>query len=230
MIYRGGNNNPISVQNPLTLNTINDLKHLNFNKIIYLYNRNFDKYFPQERLDSLKKSGIDYECSPTIDSTSTYSFLSYVHSRANLENPSLTFIHCWNGWHQSGWLSSLTLIQFCDYSNDLALKYWTLNTDGNHKGYKKVYNGILDFKPYKNLTFTKNQKIKYCPCMENKKSDSDVKKLNDNNHKTNYYIVKKNESLNKIADINRTNVETINKLNKFKKSHKPKVGDKIRIN
>ena len=230
LIYRGGNNNPISVQNPLTLNTINDLKLLNFNKIIYLYNRNFDKYFPQERLDSLKKSGIDYECSPTIDSTSTYSFLSYVHSRANLENPSLTFIHCWNGWHQSGWLSSLTLIQFCDYSNDLALKYWTLNTDGNHKGYKKVYKGILEFKPYKNLTFTKNQKIKYCPCMENKKTESDVKKLNVNNDKTNYYIVKKNESLNKIADINRTNVETINKLNKFKKSHKPKVGDKIRIN
>ena len=66
--------------------------------------------------------------------------------------------------------------------------------------------------------------------MDHKKTESDVKKLNVNNHKTNHYIVKKNESLNKIADINRTNVETINKLNKFKKSHKPKVGDKIRIN
>jgi hypothetical protein len=166
LIYRGGNNNQLSVQNPLMLRTINDLKKQGFNDIIYLYNRNFDRFFPTERLDSLRDNGINYVCSPALDSSMLINFLLQVHQKANVENPSLTYLHCWNGWHQSGWLSAITLMQFCDYSNEQALKYWTINTDGNYKGYSHVKNGILSFRPYPNLEFTKEQKEKHCPCID----------------------------------------------------------------
>ena len=172
LVYRGGNNNPLSVQNPLTLRTINDLKKNDFEDIIYLYSRNFEKFYPIERLDSLKQEGVNYVCAPSLDSATILNVLSQIHEKANSENPGLTYLHCWNGWHQSGWLSAMTLIQFCDYSNELALKYWTLNTDGNHKGYSHVKRGILDFKPIPGLAFTKQQKEKHCPCLDTVKLDT----------------------------------------------------------
>ena len=58
------------------------------------------------------------------------------------------YLHCWNGWHQSGYVSSAILRQFCKYSSEQAFDYWMENTDGVNKGYDNVKNQVKDFKPF----------------------------------------------------------------------------------
>jgi hypothetical protein len=38
---------------------------------------------------------------------------------------------CWNGWHASGYISALSLRQFCGVSKSNAVAYWIRNTDNN---------------------------------------------------------------------------------------------------
>ena len=73
-------------------------------------------------------------------------FFKDVISRANDSTKGPVYIHCWNGWHQSGLLSAITLIQFCDYSNKEAIAYWERCTDGNFKGFPKVRQRISEYK------------------------------------------------------------------------------------
>ena len=40
-------------------------------------------------------------------------------------------MHCWNGWHASGYISALSLRQFCGVSGSDAVAYWIRNTDNN---------------------------------------------------------------------------------------------------
>jgi LysM repeat protein len=169
LVYRGGNNNPLSVMNPLTLGTISDLNNLGFNDIRYLYSKNFTKYYPIERLDSLKNSGINYTCMSRLDSTNVFNFFTTVHQKVNANSDSMIYLHCWNGWHQSGWIAALTLIQFCDLDNQTAISYWASNTDKNYVGYDRVKKGIKEFKPFPNLFFTEQQKKDYCPCLNKEK-------------------------------------------------------------
>jgi len=57
---------------------------------------------------------------------------------------------CDQGVHASGFISALSLIQFCDWTNKQALDYWTLIAKGqdNHPKIKKA---IMDFRPYDSL-------------------------------------------------------------------------------
>ncbi|MFN6036868.1 MAG: hypothetical protein ACK452_00240, partial [Bacteroidota bacterium] len=164
LLYRGGNNHPSSFQNPLQLTTIAELRKLDFDRAIYLYDKNFDSEFPITRLDSLKLTGFNYQSHFSFEEKSIYNFMFEIKQSADKQNPKLIYIHCWNGWHQSGRLSAMVLIQFCNYSVSKALKYWEENTDGNSKGYKKVKESIRKFKPFEELKFSKEQKDKYCPC------------------------------------------------------------------
>lgn len=234
LLYRGGNNS-VPVQNPLSLETINELKNLQFNNIIYLYNKNFESYFPIERLDSLSKQGINYQCSPSLDSIYVYKFLLSIQQSAGEKQPSLTYIHCWNGWHQSGWLSAMTLMQFCGFSPELALKYWIQNTDKNDVGYPRVKKSILEYKPYPNLKFTVEQQKKHCPCIDEAKLDSLIaieaiqKIKNKESSYPKFHIVRKNDTLGKIAIKYSTTVNSLCKKNNIKKTGLLKIGQKIKI-
>ena len=63
----------------------------------------------------------------------------------------------------------MTLMQFCDFTPQMALSYWTKNTDGNFKGFKKVKESILKFRRFENINFTQEQKARYCPCEHERK-------------------------------------------------------------
>ncbi|MFN5911353.1 MAG: CotH kinase family protein [Bacteroidota bacterium] len=249
LVYRGGNNNPISVQNPLTLPTLHTLNELGFNDVIYLYSKNYTQYFPKERLDSLKETGMNYACMPKLDSIATRKFLTKVWQKANNENDSLIYIHCWNGWHQSGWLSAMTLMQFCDLDKEMALKYWANNTDRNYVGYTHVKEGILSFKPYPDLQFTPQQKLDHCPCMDTLKLDQlyDLDELlgkkkssqaqekpkpapSDNAvNKSEYYVVRSGDTLSEIARRERTTVNEICRLSGISSSAIIRPGQRLKV-
>ena len=169
LVYRGGNNHSGSYMNPLDLNAIHQLKQVGFTHGIYLYDKNFNKDYPKERVDSLFGVGFLYQCSPLLDEEFLKSFMVEVKTSAESSKGELIYIHCWNGWHQSGRLSAMTLMQFCDFTPQMALSYWTKNTDGNFKGFKKVKESILKFRRFENINFTQEQKARYCPCEHERK-------------------------------------------------------------
>lgn len=72
-------------------------------------------------------------------------------------------MHCWNGWHASGLVSSLALRQFCDMSGKDAVAYWNQNTDGNNgSGYDSIRQRIIDFKPLSQYKITDKEKRLIC--------------------------------------------------------------------
>jgi len=252
LLYRGGNNNPLSVQNPLTDATLDSLHRQRFNKVIYLYSKNFTKFFPEEKLDSIRRTGLSYVCVPSLNSGSIQPFLQLVKKRADSRSDSLMYIHCWNGWHQSGWLSALTLMQFCGFSNQLALQYWARNTDNNFRGYHHVKEGILSFVPYPGLTFTEKQKNDHCPCIDQsyldasytpevimgsrsgtKKPEKTEKKKKSETPSTGtkaqLYVVKKGDTLSSIAAKHGLSIEQICRMSGIRINQLLHIGQQLRL-
>lgn len=176
LLYRGGGNNldlkdsipKYYVQNPLPYYAIDNLHYAGFNKIYYLYSKNFTQRYESSKIDSLKSIGLEYDCRPVISDTFLMEFYTDLLERVNnkIDNEKeKVYIHCWNGWHQSGMLSALSLMQFCDFNSTQALKYWELCTENNYKGYNNVRTRIKDYKPLQGYEFTTSQKKMLCPCM-----------------------------------------------------------------
>jgi LysM repeat protein len=244
LVYRGGGNNlylrdslpKTFFWHPLPIYGIGNLHLAGFTKAYYLYSNSFEERYPKERLDSLKEKGFSYVCTPSLDSAMLVSYFKEVQMRA--QNPELgsMYIHCWNGWHQSGLLSAYTLMQFCDYSNEQALKYWETCTDGNHEGFAKVKERIRKYVPMKGVKFTSEQKEKFCPCetelqATNTQSDSDKLNVSQDSmmekpkvepkkpatiNKSRKHTVKAGETLSSIARKHKTTVAKIKTLNKLK--------------
>ncbi len=177
LVYRGGGNNlhlkdtipKYYLWNPMPMYGLQQLSKIGFGKAVYLYSHNFDYWYPQNKLDALQKDGFEYICRPQLNDYIDEYFAD-IMARANDPLPEMVYIHCWNGWHQSGLLSAYTLMQFCDFSNQEALNYWETCTDGNHKGFSKVKSNIRNYRPSEEYYFTAEQKEKYCPCLKEFKS------------------------------------------------------------
>ena len=74
------------------------------------------------------------------------------------------YVHCWNGWHASGYAAAATLRQFCGFTADQAVRYWNLNTDGvNGRGYERVRALIRKFEPFPEFTIGADQRAALCP-------------------------------------------------------------------
>jgi hypothetical protein len=169
--YRGGANNfyhktdKRDNSNPLPNDGLMNLSNQGFSKAIYLYDKNFDSA-PKEIIN------------PTIDDTLEYIKLSGTDRKTvrkimllvleTITNPSNgpIYLHCWNGWHQSGYISSAILMQFCNLTNDQALEYWIKNTDKNHKGYDHVKKLVKSFEKFDDIKIDKATKALICPCMK----------------------------------------------------------------
>jgi hypothetical protein len=230
LLYRGGNNHVESVMNPLMPETIGKLEEQGFDRIYYLYSRNFVEKYPQERLDSIRSTGVEYSCMSKLDSISLDGFLRDLHARASSENHGMVYAHCWNGWHQSGWLSAITLMQFCGYTNSQALRYWELNTDGVHKGYNHVKKGILEYVPIPDLDFNMMQRKKYCPCASDSLLNSphvSMKGFTGDSGK--YHVVKKGETLLSIARKYHTSVAALKRINQIANEKKLIAGTRLRV-
>jgi LysM repeat protein len=202
LVYRGGGNNlhlkdtipKYYLWNPMPLYGLKQLQKIGFDKAVYLYSHNFDYWYPQTRLDSLAESGFDYLCEMKIEGDYKEEYFADVMARANDTTMGMMYMHCWNGWHQSGTIAAYTLMQFCDYSNSQALKYWERCTDGNYKGFKTVKSRIRSFRPIKGYSFTDKQKKMHCPCEDDIKSSSGSQSADDKINLTEDEMMQKNHS------------------------------------
>jgi hypothetical protein len=74
------------------------------------------------------------------------------------------YLHCWNGWHASGYMSAIALIQFCGMSHSDAVDYWNRNTDGVNSGshYESIREKIRNFKRIDRLKLSEALQHEVC--------------------------------------------------------------------
>lgn len=171
--YRGGANNHFHKtdkrhnHNPLPVDGLQHLANEGFSQAIYLYGTNFSTA-PKQAISENKKDTLKYSQISGNSQKEIREILERVHKI--IMNPDLgpIYLHCWNGWHQSGYVSSAILKQFCGFSDEKAMQYWMENTDGVNKGYENVKKKVLDFKPFEDLKIPMAIQKEICPCQSSK--------------------------------------------------------------
>lgn len=257
ILYRGGSNNFYRREaEPKTYNShplppwgINNLRKSGFGGAIYLYSKNFEEDYPESALDSLFDLGFNYSCQPDLSREVVFAFFEEVNALIQSEKKEPLYIHCWNGWHQSGMLSAFTLMQFCGLNNQQALKYWEQNTDGAFKGYPHVKSEILKFKPFDEFKTDSITRTRICPCMTESilktkevQRIADVQREGDAGQRENMevrdeklpielqthtHVVKSGETLSSIAEKEHTTVKTLCRENNIHESSVIRIGQKL---
>jgi outer membrane protein OmpA-like peptidoglycan-associated protein len=173
--YRGGANNYYhktdkrNNHNPLPPDGMKALCKEGFSTSIYLYQNNFESASGCEvclTKDSIEQE-MDYRQLDYFDPTHVYEILKLVYESAKDTTKGPVYLHCWNGWHASGYISALILKQFCGFSDLEAVSYWDLGTDGMNYSprYKKIRDDIKNFKPYSEFYISDALGNTLCPPM-----------------------------------------------------------------
>ena len=173
--YRGGANNYYHLtdkrhnHNPIPLDGMNNLCKEGFSKGVYLYRENFENS-PLGDTCSCVDGGwnkFQYYQKDYYDSSDVYDMLEMVHESIIYDSIGPVYLHCWNGWHASGYISAVILKQFCGYSDWNAVNYWDLGTDGANTSprYQHQRERIKDFKPYPEFLISDSLQKCLCPPM-----------------------------------------------------------------
>lgn len=170
VLYRGGGNNAYhrdgkrNNANPLPDDGLENLCKEGFGTSIYLYSTNFSTA-PKQTNCVIGKStnSLDYQQITAARDDSDELILAQVYDRIMGKVDGPIYAHCWNGWHASGLIAALALQQFCGVSPQVALDYWTKNTDGNSKGYDSIKKRISEYKPNPQWIIDAKTQAKICP-------------------------------------------------------------------
>ncbi len=173
--YRGGANNYYHKtakrhnSNPLPQDGIENLCEEGFSHSVYLYRKNWDS---APTLDTCKcvndgRNVMQYDQFDYFDDNHVREMLEIVYKSAKSDSVGPVYLHCWNGWHASGFISAVILKQFCGMSDLDATAYWDLGTDGANTSprYNKIRDRIKNFKPYSDLMLYDELQNKICPPM-----------------------------------------------------------------
>ncbi len=169
--YRGGANNYYhksnkrNNRNPLPTDGIINLSNQGFSSAVYLYSQNYLNA-PKFYYNPIQKDTFYYYNNTLSNRNQIKELLLLIKKVIDSENLGPIYLHCWNGWHQSGYAAALILMQFCDISNKVALKYWENNVDGVTKGYDHIKKKILEFEKFKEISIPDSVKKEICPCLE----------------------------------------------------------------
>jgi hypothetical protein len=169
--YRGGANNfyhksnKRDNQNPLPEDGLMNLCKEGFSDAVYLYGKNFET---APKHISCCENTLKYWQISGNSSEEARKIIEMVYEVITRKRKGPIYFHCWNGWHQSGYIGAILLKQFCSFNNDQALNYWVRNTDGAHKGHEQVKNRVLNFKPFNEFTIPKDLQDEICPCSNQK--------------------------------------------------------------
>ncbi|MEX1002594.1 MAG: OmpA family protein [Crocinitomicaceae bacterium] len=173
--YRGGANNYYHKsdkrknQNPLPLDGLHGLCQEGFSAGIYLYRNNFEAGPLGDTCQCVNDSWnkFSYYQYDYYDSTHIYDMLQMTYEAATKPEVGPVYLHCWNGWHASGYLSAVMLKQFCGLSSWDAVNYWDIGTDGANTSprYQEQREQIKEFQPYKEFMLSDSLQSCLCPPM-----------------------------------------------------------------
>jgi hypothetical protein len=175
VVYRGGANNYYNKlgkrgnSNPLTDLGLRNLCEEGFSTTVYLYSKNYESA-PKSTSCSASygaRNSLEYKQeSPLTQENDALEILGLIYERlvSQIDRQPI-YLHCWNGWHASGFISALTLRQFCGWSGDQAVAYWDQNTDGHNEEskYKRIRAKIRTFQPDSEMSIDERLREKICP-------------------------------------------------------------------
>ena len=171
--YRGGANNYYhktdkrNNHNPIPLDGMHGLCQEGFSKGIYLYRENFEYSALGDTCNCVDSTlnRLEYEQRDYYDSLHVYDMLKSTYESATQPEVGPVYLHCWNGWHASGYIAAVILKQFCDYSDWDAVNYWDLGTDGANTSprYQTQRERIKEFKPYSEFAISDSLRDCLCP-------------------------------------------------------------------
>lgn len=173
--YRGGANNYYHKNakrknsNPLPNDGIANLCKEGFSHSVYLYRNNWDSAPTYQSCDCVNdtKNVMEYSQYDYFDEKHIYEMLKLVYESAKNDNVGPVYLHCWNGWHASGFISAVILKQFCGYNDLDAIAYWDLGTDGANTSprYNSIREKIKNFQPYSEFIISDSIGNRICPPM-----------------------------------------------------------------
>jgi hypothetical protein len=172
--YRGGANNfyhrtnKRPNMNPLPNDGLNNLCREGFGRAIYLYDTNFTTAPQRTNCRNLANDSqqLDYEQVTVLaGEENERKVLGLIHEHIRDSRRGPLYVHCWNGWHASGYAAAMALRQFCDFTASQAVAYWNRNTDGVNQGanYDRIREKIRAFRPYPELSLSAAEKANICP-------------------------------------------------------------------
>jgi hypothetical protein len=126
VLYRGGGPGGMV---PIGSSGLRALCEAGFGKAIYLYTEGFSG------ARTVSCTGPNGEPNAIRYETADYlsekrAILSDVRSRIMDATKGPVLVHCWNGYHASGEIAAVALIQFCGYAAADAKSYWMRNQVG----------------------------------------------------------------------------------------------------
>jgi hypothetical protein len=170
--YRGGANNVYNKlnkrdnHNPLQPAALTNLCKENFGTSIYFYTTNANSMQKNTSCESgNSKNSLNYVQISALNEKKQTEILKMIHDHIISLDTHPIYGHCWNGWHASGLMAALTLIQFCKISNEKALDYWMKNTDGNNKKFFSIKKRITDFRAVPELQIEEKYSREICPAL-----------------------------------------------------------------
>ena len=171
--YRGGANNYYhktdkrNNHNPIPLDGMHGLCQEGFSKGVYLYRENFEESPLGDTCNCIDSTlnRLVYEQKDYYDSTHVYDMLQSTYDAATRPEVGPVYLHCWNGWHASGFIAAVILKQFCEYSDWDAVNYWDLGTDGANTSprYQTQRERIKNFEPYPEFMISDSLQDCLCP-------------------------------------------------------------------
>ena len=173
--YRGGANNYYHLtdkrdnQNPLPTDGMHGLCQEGFSNGVYLYRHGFEGYPTADTCNCVNDTWNKFSYSQLdyFDSTHVYKMLKMTYAAATNPEVGPVYLHCWNGWHASGYVSAVILKQFCGFSSWDAVNYWDLGTDGANTSprYQEQRERIKKFTPYQEFMISDSLQKCLCPPM-----------------------------------------------------------------
>ncbi|MEC8604161.1 MAG: hypothetical protein VXY47_07430, partial [Bacteroidota bacterium] len=155
--------------NPLPKDGILNLCKEGFSSSVYLYKSNWDSSSTKQTCNCINNTvnNFKYHQLNYYDSSDVETMIALVHQSALDSTIGPVYLHCWNGWHASGFISAILLKQFCGYSNLDAVNYWDLCTDGTNISprYNSIRERIKTFDPIQKYTINDSLGNAICPPM-----------------------------------------------------------------
>ena len=182
--YRGGGNNYYhrsnkrSNKNPLPIDGLKNLLENGFSTSVYLYDENFETS-PSFLVNDKNKDTLEYYQIGGNNNSELDSLLMFTYNSIMNEGIGPIYLHCWNGWHQSGFVSAILLKQFCGYNTIKSLHYWEDCADNWIRGYDRIRDAIRAFEPIEKYKISKEISDVICPCYEDSRAN-DVVVYNNN--------------------------------------------------
>ena len=173
--YRGGANNYYHKtnkrknSNPLPNDGLENLCNEGFAHSIYLYRTNWESVEKSKSCNCVNntENNLTYSQFDYFDREHIRQMMELIYESAIDKHAGPVYLHCWNGWHASGFISAVILKQFCGFSDLDAVTYWDLGTDGANTSprYNSIREKIMAFEPFDEFKLEDSLGNKICPPM-----------------------------------------------------------------